>query len=112
MPRKPRFFVTGVPAYIVQRGHNRKAIFFAESDYRAYLGWLAEAAQRWGCAIHAYALMTNHVHLLSSAGEPEPISRAMQYVGRRYVPYVNAAYRRSGTLWEGRFKACLVQGLD
>ena len=72
MPRKPRFFVPDVPTHIVPRGNNRGPIFFADSDYRADLGWLDEAAQRWSCAIHAYVLMTNHVHLLLS---PPPSRR-------------------------------------
>lgn len=96
MPRKPRFFLPDVPTHIVQRGNNRDPIFFADSDYRAYLGWLQEAAQRWGCAIHAYVLMTNHVHLLLTPRDADGVSRLMQYVGRRYVPYINHGYRRSG----------------
>jgi putative transposase len=109
MPRKPRFFVADIPAHVLQRGNNRQAIFFAENDYRVYLGWLAGAAKRWNCAVHAYVLMTNHVHLLVTPQDAEGISRLMQYVGRRYVPYVNHEYRRTGTLWEGRFKSSLVQ---
>jgi putative transposase len=93
----------------VQRGNKREPIFFAESDYRAYLNWLKEAADRYGCDVHAYVLMTNHVHLLTSPREKESVSRALQYVGRHYVPYVNHLYGRTGTLWEGRFKASLVQ---
>jgi putative transposase len=109
MPRKPRFFLSDVPVHIVQRGNNRQAIFFADEDYRAYLGWLNEAATRWACAIHAYVLMTNHVHLLLSPTDPKGVSGLMQYLGRRYVPYINHRYRRSGTLWEGRFKSSLIQ---
>ncbi len=110
MPRKPRFFLPGVPAHVVQRGNNRQPIFFADADYRAYRGWLAEAAGRYGCAVHAYVLMTNHVHLLVTPETRASISRMMQYVGRRYVPYVNRAYGRSGTLWEGRFKGAPIDG--
>jgi len=109
MPRKPRFFVADVPTHIVQRGNNRQAIFFADNDYRVYLGWIAEAAKRWRCAVHAYVLMTDHVHLLATPQDKEGLSRLMQYVGRRYVPYVNQEYGRTGTLWEGRFKSSLVQ---
>jgi len=112
MPRKPRFFLPGIPVHVVQRGNNRQAVFFADDDCRAYLGWLEEACQRYGCEVHAYVLMTNHVHLLMTPCERDSVSRAMQYVGRRYVPYVNSCYRRSGTLWEGRFKACLIDGPD
>jgi REP-associated tyrosine transposase len=109
MPRKPRMFVPGLPAHIIQRGNNRQAIFFKASDYRRYLTLLHEARDRYGCAIHAYVLMTNHVHLLLTPDETTSVSRIMQYVGRKYVPYINLKYGRSGTLWEGRFKASLVQ---
>ncbi len=94
----------------MQRGNNRQPIFFADADYRVYLGWLAEAAGRYGCAVHAYVLMTNHVHLLVTPETRASISRMMQYVGRRYVPYVNRAHGRSGTLWEGRFKGAPIDG--
>jgi len=109
MPRKPRFFLANVPTHVVQRGNNRQPIFFSDNDYRVYLDWVGEAGERWGCAIHAYVLMTNHVHLLITPQDADGISRFMQYVGRRYVPYVNHEYRRSGTLWQGRFKSNLVQ---
>lgn len=108
MPRKPRFFVSDIPVHVVQRGNNREAIFFDEEDYRAYLNWLKEGASRYGCAIHAYVLMTNHTHILVTPSTRESVSRLLQYVGRRYVPYVNHQYGRSGTLWEGRFKASLI----
>ena len=109
MPRKPRFFLPFVPVHVVQRGHNRQPVFFDDGDYHAYLGWLKEGAMRYGCAVHAYVLMTNHVHLLMTPSESDSVSRTLQYVGRRYVPYINNLYGRSGTLWEGRFKASLVQ---
>ena len=108
MPRKPRFFVSDIPVHVVQRGNNREAIFFDDEDYRAYLNWLEEGALRYGCAIHAYVLMTNHTHLLVAPNTRESVSRLLQYVGRRYVPYINHKYGRSGTLWEGRFKASLI----
>ena len=109
MPRKPRFYMPGVPVHVVQRGNNRAAIFFDESDYTEYLGWLKESLARYGCRLHAYVLMTNHVHLLVSPDEKDSISKMMQYVGRRYVPYINQKYNRSGTLWEGRYKSNLIQ---
>jgi putative transposase len=108
VPRKPRFFLPDVPAHVVQRGNNRQPVFYEESDYRAYREWLVEGAQRYGCAVHAYVLMTNHVHLLLTPQERDSASRLLQYVGRRYVPYVNHKYGRTGTLWEGRFKASIV----
>ncbi len=108
MPRKPRFFVPGMATHVVQRGNNRQAIFFDESDYIAYLGYLREALEKYECQLHAYVLMTNHVHLLLSSEIEDGISRVMQYVGRCYVPYINHKYGRSGTLWEGRYKASLI----
>lgn len=108
MPRKPRFTLPGVPQHIVQRGNNRADCFFARSDYQRYLEDLAKSANRHDCAIHAYVLMTNHVHLLASSEEPYGISQMMQTLGRRYVAYINKRHERSGTLWEGRFKAALV----
>ena len=108
MPRKPRFYLPGVPAHIIQRGNNRQAVFFADEDYRVYLGWLKEGAQLLGCAIHAYVLMTNHVHLLVTPDRMEAISRLIQYVGRHYVTYINHQYGRSGSLWEGRHKGCVI----
>lgn len=108
MPRKPRFYLPGVPAHIIQRGNNRQAVFFSNDDYKAYLSWLESGAGEHGCAVHAYVLMTNHVHLLVSPQETASISRLMQYVGRHYVTYINHRYRRSGSLWEGRHKGCVI----
>jgi len=111
MPRKPRFHVAGMPVHVVQRGNNRDPIFFDESDYHAYLKWLKEAAEKYHCKIHAYVLMTNHVHLLVTPEDEMSVSRMMQYVGRYYVPYVNHAYGRTGTLWEGRYKSSLIDSV-
>lgn len=109
MPRRARLRLPAVPMHVIQRGNNRQATFFAETDYLFYLECLKEAASRYGAQIHAYVLMTNHVHLLASGESPDSLSRAMQHVGRRFVQYINFTYRRSGTLWEGRFKASLVE---
>ncbi len=108
MPRKPRFYLPGIPAHVIQRGNCRQAVFFDDSDYRAYLQWLAEGTAKHDCVIHAYVLMTNHVHLLVTPSHPHAISRTLQYVGRHYVPYINHVYGKSGTLWEGRHKGCIV----
>lgn len=108
MPRLPRPDLPGIAQHIVQRGNDRLPCFFAEADYRRYLTHLREAASKHDCAVHAYVLMTNHVHLLVTPQAPGQVSRMMQSLGRRYVSYVNATYHRTGTLWEGRFKACLV----
>ena len=109
MPRKPRFFMPGIPVHIVQRGNNRQAIFFDDSDYCAYLAWVKESMAKYDCLLHAYVLMVNHVHLLVTPREKKSVSRMMQYIGRRYVPYINHQYNRSGTLWEGRYKSSLIQ---
>jgi REP-associated tyrosine transposase len=98
VPRKPRFFVVGLPVHIVQRGNNRQAVFFEKADYEVYSSCLVEARDRYGCEIHAYVLMTNHVHILATPLEKDSVSRMMQYVGRHYVPYVNVKYWRTGTL--------------
>ena len=112
MPRKPRFYLPGIPVHVVQRGNDRQAVFFADDDYAAYLTWLCEGAQRHGCAVHAYVLMTNHVHLLVTPTRRDSISRMVQHVGRKYVTHVNRVYRRTGTLWEGRHKGSLICSED
>ena len=112
MPRKPRFFVPDIPCHVIQRGNNREPVFIAEEDYRTYLGWLQEGMEQHGCALHAYVLMTNHVHLLMTPQSKQGIGLSMQYVGRRYVPYINDQYRRSGTLWEGRYKASVINSKE
>lgn len=109
MPRLPRVMPVGSPQHVIQRGNNRGACFFAEADYAAYLHWLRQAAQLYRVAVHAYVLMTNHVHLLVTPDSEGGISKLMQYLGRHYVHYINKAYRRSGTLWERRFRASLVE---
>lgn len=110
MPRKPRFYLPGIPVHIVQRGHSRQPVFFEDSDYFAYLDWLKEAAERYQVEIHAYVLMTNHIHLLATPVNADGITRMVQYLGRYYVPYINRTYGLSGSLWEGRYKASLIQG--
>ena len=108
MPRKPRFYLPGMPVHVVQRGHSREPVFFETGDYQAYLHWLHEASERYECEIHAYVLMTNHIHLLVSPKAKNSISLMMQYIGRRYVPYINHTYGTSGSIWEGRYKASLI----
>ncbi len=108
MPRKPRFYLPDYPVHIVQRGHNRNNVFFEDDDYQAYLEWLQEGAQWYGVAIHAYALLPNEIHILATPGDQEAASRMMQYQGRCYVPYINQHYGKSGTLWQGRYKASLI----
>ena len=108
MPRKPRMYLAGMPCHVIQRGNNRDACFYAEQDCLFYLDCLQDACRCYHVSVHAYVLMTNHVHLLMTPDDTEGISRVMQSVGRRYVQYINFEYRRSGTLWEGRHKASLI----
>jgi putative transposase len=112
MARLPRYVIPGLPQHVIQRGNNRQAIFVAEGDYAAYLGWLKEAAQRYGLLIHAYVLMTNHVHLLVTPTQDDSVAKTLQSLGRRYVQYFNFTYQRTGTLWEGRYRATVVDAED
>ena len=108
MPRRARIHLPGMALHIVQRGHNRDACFFAEQDYLAYLGWLHEALRQNDCALHAYVLMTNHVHLLLTPLNAEAVSRFVMSLGRRYVQFINKSYGRTGTLWDSRYKSSLI----
>jgi putative transposase len=109
MPRRARLLLPGVPIHLIQRGNNRSPCFYAEEDYGFYLDHLTEQAAKHHCAIHAYCLMTNHVHLLLTPQQENSLGGMMKALGQRYVQYVNRTYRRSGTLWEGRFRSCLLQ---
>jgi putative transposase len=108
MPRRPRIQLDGVPLHIVQRGHNREPCFFGEEDYQGYLHWLGEALTANQCALHAYVLMTNHVHLLITPKRAERVPHLIIALGRRYVQYINRTYRRTGTLWDSRYKSSLI----
>jgi putative transposase len=108
MPRHGRYFLKGQPLHLIQRGNNREPTFFHDEDYRLYLRWLGEAAQEYGARIDAYVLMTNHVHLLVTPEAEDSVPRTMQSLGRRYVRHVNSAYGRTGTLWEGRYRAAPI----
>ena len=108
MARLPRYVIPGQPQHIIQRGNNRQAIFAAEADYQFFQDAMVEAAGRFGLAIHAYVWMTNHIHLLATPTDPDSISKTFQSAGRKYVQYFNYTYGRSGTLWEGRYRATVV----
>lgn len=108
MARPPRLELAGVPLHIVQRGVNRAACFFGDLDRRFYLRCLAKSAIDRGCAVHAYVLMSNHVHLLITPGERGAAAAMLQDLGRRYVRVINMVHGRTGTLWEGRFKSSVV----
>jgi putative transposase len=106
MPRRARLVPPNVPLHLIQRGNNRQVCFLAEQDCRAYLDWLGQYSREAGVDIHAWVLMTNHVHLLVSAQSADAPGRLMKALGQRYVQYFNRSYQRSGTLWEGRYRSC------
>ena len=108
MPRQPRLEIPGIPVHVTQRGVNRCAVFLDDDDRQHYLKLLAASEQRHALQIHAYVLMGNHVHLLISSEKAGALSKAMRQVGQNYVSTFNRRHRRTGTLWEGRFKSCLV----
>ncbi|MFM6991591.1 MAG: REP-associated tyrosine transposase [Rhodoferax sp.] len=109
MARLPRLSIAGYAHHLIQRGNNRQAIFASDADRRFFLELLAEHARQWEVAVHAYVLMDNHVHLLATPSTDQGLAKMMQAVGRRYVRYFNDRQKRTGTLWEGRFKSSLIQ---
>ena len=109
MPRRARSYIGDLPYHIVQRGNNREACFLEPEDYQFYLELWTRSCSRYGVKVHAYCLMTNHIHVLATPQKRESISTAMKVVGSRYAQYINLKYRRTGTLWEGRHRASLVQ---
>jgi putative transposase len=109
MARLPRLTVPGYPHHVIQRGNNRQAIFASTADHTLLLALLAENAQKFRVAVHAYVLMTNHFHLLATPDTVDGLPLMMQAVGRRYVRAFNDVQGRSGTLWEGRYRATLIQ---
>ncbi len=112
MPRTARMRMAGIPLHVLQRGHDRGACFFAESDYRFYLSQLGPLSRRFDCRVHAYVLMTNHVHLLLTPSTEQSATLLMKHLGQRYVQYINREYQRHGTLWEGRFRSSFVDRSD
>ena len=108
MPRPPRLVIPGMPLHVIQRGNNRIATFRSPSYYMRYRDILLAASQRSRCAIHAYVLMPNHVHILLTPDDDEGPSSMMQLIGSRYVHYVNSRIPRTGTLWEGRYRSSVV----
>lgn len=108
MPRPPRAVLPGAPLHLIQRGNNRSACFVDDVDRTHFQVALRETGELAGCAIHAYVMMTNHVHLLVTARDATSPSRMMQALGRRYVRFFNDRHGRSGTLWEGRFRSTMV----
>jgi putative transposase len=109
MPRHARIMLAGAAVHLMQRGNNRADGFFCDDDRRFYLFHLARLLPRARCQLHAYCLMTNHVHLLVTGHEVTSCAKLMKDLGQLYAQYINKTYRRTGSLWEGRFKSCLVQ---
>lgn len=109
MPRQLRLILPGVAVHIVQRGNNRAACFRQDADYLVYLAHLRQLSDKHECAVHAYCLMTNHVHLLMTPGAATACTALMRDLGQRYVQYFNRTHVRTGTLWEGRFHSCVAE---
>ena len=108
MPRRPRYSVPGIPLHIIQRGNNRQKCFVDAIDFQKYLQLLFDAAENCAVEIHAWVLMSNHVHILATPTEDHAVSRMMQKIGAGYVNYFNKRHTRTGTLWEGRFRSSMV----
>jgi putative transposase len=108
MPRQARFIVPDIALHVIQRGHNRNACFSHDTDRLVYLSNLSELLRKTECALHAYCLMTNHIHLLLTPPSAEACARLMRNLGQRYAQYFNRRCERTGALWEGRYRSCLV----
>lgn len=108
MPRLPRVVVPGEPHHLIQRGNNRTSVFLAPEELTAYRALLQAASAVAGCAIHAYVLMTNHVHLLVTPGDASGAARLMKELSQGYARWFNRRHRRTGTLWEGRYRSAVV----
>lgn len=109
MPRQARFLLPGIAVHLIQRGHNRNACFRETSDYFVYLMHLRELSTELACEVHAYCLMTNHVHLLLTPPSADACSRLMRNIGQRYAQYFNRHHGRSGSIWEGRFRSSITE---
>ncbi|SMN02393.1 Transposase and inactivated derivatives [uncultured Candidatus Thioglobus sp.] len=109
MARLKRATPANIPQHIVQRGNNKQVCFVNEADMKAYLKWLKDFADKYSVSIHAWVLMTNHIHLLCTPKTSDGIGKMMQSLGRMYVGYFNHTYKRTGTLWEGRYKSSIIQ---
>ena len=109
MARVQRLFMPGMPLHVVQRGADRQICFFEPADFLWYLQQLQRHCLAHKVQLHAYVLMTNHVHLLLSAAKVEAVSQLMKSLGQEYAHYINWRRHRSGPLWDGRYKSCVVQ---
>ena len=109
MPRRARMYIPGFPYHVVQRGNNREACFIEPENYQFYLELWKKLSKQYEVDVHAYCLMTNHIHFLATPATVTALSNTMKVVGSRYAQYINKKYRRTGTLWEGRHRASLIQ---
>jgi len=108
MARQARIVIPGQAMHVLVRGNNRETLFHEPADYTTYLDWLRTAAAQFSVAVHAYALMPNHVHLLLTPKEPQSLAKLMQSLGRRYAQFFNQKHGRTGTIWEGRYRSSLI----
>ena len=108
MPRRRRYYIRGYPYHVVQRGNNKEAVFIQLSDYEHYLELWRICSKRYGVKVHAYCLMTNHVHFIATPEKEISLSLTMKVVGSRYAYHINQTYDRTGTLWEGRHRSSLI----
>ena len=108
MPRTARLVVPGVALHVTHRAHNRAQCFFTEGDFGLYLGLLGHFAKEHACAVHAYCLMTNHVHLLLTPQSEDGCALMMKRLAQCYAQHVNKSHERNGSLWQGRFHSCIV----
>jgi len=108
MPRRLRLRIAGFPFHVIQRGNNRSPCFHRDRDYERYLEYVRDLGAKHGVAVHAYVLMTNHVHLLMTPGDEDGVAHVMKGIGQSYAQYANRAYGRTGSRWDGRFRSCLV----
>jgi len=108
MARRRRLSYAGIPQHLIQRGNNRQVCFADEQDMLTFGQWLCDYSNEYSVAVHSWVFMTNHIHLLATPTGPDSIGLMMQALGRRYVRYFNNRHRRTGTLWEGRYRSCLV----
>ena len=109
MARLSRLVVPRQAHHILQRGHDRQPIFRDAEDFQSFLGWMRDAAKLYAVALHAYVLLPDQLHLLATPADADGLGRMMQWLGRHYVPYYNRKYQRTGTLWQDRFKASVIE---
>jgi putative transposase len=108
MPRPPRIFEPGISVHVIQRGHNRMAIFRHHADYEWYLTFISEAAEQTGVLVHAFTLMSNHTHAIVTPERREALPRMMKIAGGKYTNYFNKSYTQIGSVWNGRYRALLI----